>query len=71
MCPSRYCPLVVVELTINLNRFLCSDRRLALNNDSNRRRLVGGVRGGGRVVVVDATAGPLASSGILAEQRQR
>ena len=39
--------------------------------DSNRRRLVGGVRGGGRVVVVNATAGPLASSGILAERRQR
>ena len=71
MCGSRYCPLVVGELTVNLNGFLWSDRRLAVSNDSNHRRLAGGVRGSGRVVVVDATAGPLASSGILAGQRRR
>ena len=65
MSRSRYCPLVIVELTVNLNRFLCPDRRVAIDRGSNRRRLVG------RVGVVDATAGPLASSGILAEWRQR
>ena len=30
----------------NSNRFLWSECRLAINNDSKRRRLVGGVRGG-------------------------
>ena len=70
MCGSRYCPLEVGELTVNLNGFLCSDRRLAVRNDSNHWRLACGVRGSGRVVVIGDPASPLASSGILAGRRR-
>ena len=43
----RYRPLVASVVGHGLNLFLCSDHRLAVRNDSKRRRLAGG--GGGEV----------------------